>query len=239
MEPLIGRQLALLPDVTPYLVSNPAACNLCSQQRAAKGLTGSCPVCQWRKTASSPEQLSPGLYALEASPQILIVTERSPDYDQRPLSPEQAFAIGDEVKVLAVQRNQSKVWIGRRGVVHKLSVTRVWVKLRGQGDGRGVELPFPAECLEKLPNLRRSQQRRYSPKGHASGWLEERQGNKKRKTPSVFYYYGWLDKDTCRKRYVPVGKVYRVHEMIQQRKPTSEILGFLGVKEARGDESIY
>ncbi|MGG6241557.1 hypothetical protein ACQ4N7_23270 [Nodosilinea sp. AN01ver1] len=231
MNPLIGHQLTLLPEVLPYLVSNPAACAICSQQRSAKGLSGSCPVCQWRETASSPEQLSPGFYALGNSPQILIVTEQSPDYGQRPLSPEQTFSIGDEVKVLAVQPNQSKVWIGRKGTVHKLSRTRVWVKLRGQGGGRAVELPFPIECLEKLPNLRRSQQRRYSPKGHASGWLEERQGNKKRKTPSVSYYYGWFDKDTCRKRYVPVGKVYRVHEMIQQREPTSEILAFLGVKQ--------
>lgn len=239
MKPLIGHQLALLPEVVPYLVSNPAACAICSQQRAAKGLSGSCPVCEWHETALSPEQPGPGLYALEASPQLLIVTEQSPDYGQRPLSPEQAFNIGDEVRILAVQQHQSKGWIGRRGTVHKLTRTRVWVKLPGQGGGRMVELPFPVECLEKMPNLRRSPQRRYSPKGRASGWLEPRQGNKKRKTPSVSYYYGWLDKDTCRKRYVPVGKVYRVHDMINQRKPTSEILAFLGVKQkAQGDESI-
>ncbi|MGB3311541.1 MAG: hypothetical protein WBG32_10940 [Nodosilinea sp.] len=237
MQPLIGHQLALLPGVAPYLISNPAACAICTQQRTVKGLSGSCPVCEWRETALSPEQPEGGLYALEPGPPIIIVTERSPDYGQRPLSPEQAFSIGDEVKVLAVQAHQSKEWIGRQGTVHKLSRGRVWVKFKGEGGGRAVELPFPVECLEKLPNLRRSQQRRYSPKGRASGWLEERQGNKKRKTPSVSYYYGWLDKDTCRKRYVPVGKVYRVHEMIQQRKPTSEILAFLGVQQdAQGDD---
>jgi hypothetical protein len=110
------------------------------------------------------------------------------------------------------------------------------VKLQGRNSSRAVELPLPVDCLEKLPTIRRRRQRRHSPKGTASGWLEERQGNKKRKTPSVSSYYGWFEGGACRKRYVPVGKVYRVHEMIQQRKPTSEILAYLGEKEARGDQ---
>ncbi|MBD1876944.1 hypothetical protein H6F75_26010 [Nodosilinea sp. FACHB-131] len=119
-------------------------------------------------------------------------------------------------------------------MVNKLSRTRVWVKLKGFSGGRASEVSLPVEYLEKLPTLRR-RQRRHSPKGTASGWLEERQGNKKRKTPSVSYYYGWLEKGSCRKRYVPVGKVYRVHEMISQRKPMSEILAFLGVQQAPAD----
>lgn len=242
MKPLIGYQLPLLPGVSPYLVSNPAACAICTQQRTAKGLTGSCPVCEWREkvaiSPSSPEQQSIGLYAQEPGPPIIIVTERrqsrseraSPDYPEHSLTPEQAFAIGDEVKILAVQEHQSKGWIGRKGTVHKLSRTRVWVKLKGQNGSRPVELPLPVECLERCPTIRK-QRRRHSPKGAASGWLEERQGNRKRKTPSISYYYGWLAGGTRKKCYVPVGKVYRVHDMIQQRKPTSEILSFLGVQQ--------
>ncbi len=235
MKPLIGYQLPLIPGVAPYLVSNPAACAICTQERAAKGLKGSCPVCEWRETAPnltlSPEHLGRELYTLSQDSSLLLVTEQQPDYDQRPLSPEEALASGDAVKILAVQQHLSNGWIGRRGTVHKLSRSRVWVKLPGLSGGRAVELPLPVDCLEKLPNLRRSQQRRYSPKGKASGWLEPREGNKKRKTPSTSYYYGWLDGDACRKRYVPVGKLNRVHEMISQRKSTSEILAFLGVEQ--------
>lgn len=228
MKPLIGIQLPLLSGVAPYLVSNPAACAICTQQRVARGLSHPCPICQ----PLSPEQPSPGLYAQDPPPSILIVTEQLPDFPQPSLSPEQAFAIGDEVKILAVQQRQSKRWIGQRGVVNKLSRTRVWVKLRGLSGGKPVEVPLPVEFLEKVPTIRRGQQRRYSPKGKASGWLEPRQGNKKRKTPSTSYYYGWLDGNTCRKRYVPAGKLHRVHEMINQRKPVSEILAFLGVEQA-------
>jgi hypothetical protein len=233
MKMLIGHQLALLPEVLPYLVSNPAVF-----ARYLQPLT-TCPVGQSYGTAedssSSPEQLTMGLYQIGQEILTSCVGEESPDYTQRPSSPEQAFAIGDEVRILAVQEHQSKRWVGQRGVVNRLSRKRVWVKLRGLTGGKPVELLLPVDCLEKLPTIRRQQQRRYSPKGKASGWLEERQGNKKRKTPSTSYYYGWLDGDTCRKRYVPAGKLHRVHEMINQRKPVSEILSFLGVQQAPAD----
>ncbi|MGF1566873.1 MAG: hypothetical protein ACFCVD_02160 [Nodosilinea sp.] len=226
MKPLIGIQLPLLSGVAPYLVSNPAACAICTQQRVARGLSHPCPICQ----PLSPEQPSPGLYAQDPPPSILIVTEQLPDFPQPSLSPEQAFAIGDEIKILAVQPHQSKRWIGRRGTVNKFSKTRVWVKLPGLTGSKPVEVPLPVDCLEKLPTLRRSRQRRYSPKGTASGWLEERQGNRKRKTPSTSYYYGWLEKGIRKKCYVPVGKIYRVHDMITQRRTVAEILAFLGVQ---------
>jgi hypothetical protein len=234
MKPLIGYQLPLLPGVAPYPLSNPTGYDICTQQRAARGLPNTCPVC---KPPLSPEQNSPGLYTQEPPPPLIIVTERSPEFEQRSLSPEHAFAIGDEVKILAVQPHQWKRWIGRRGVVNKLSKTRVWVKLPGLTGSKPVEVPLPVDYLEKLPTLRRRRQRRYSPKGTASGWLEERQGNKKRKTPSTSYYYGWLEHGVRKKCYVPVGKLYRVHDMIQQRQPTSTILAFLGVQqEAQGDD---
>jgi hypothetical protein len=75
-----------------------------------------------------------------------------------------------------------------------------------------------------------SNKRRHSEKGSASGWLEKRVGNKHRKSPSVSYYYGWLDQGQQCKRYVPVAKLGQVTQMISDRYGVEEILGFLTVK---------
>ena len=75
-----------------------------------------------------------------------------------------------------------------------------------------------------------SNKRRHSEKGSASGWLEKRLGNKHRKSPSVSYYYGWLDQGQQCKRYVPVAKLGQVTQMISDRCGVEEILGFLTVK---------
>ena len=69
--------------------------------------------------------------------------------------------------------------------------------------------------------------RRHSEKGSASGWLEKRLGNKHRKTPSVSYYYGWLDQGQQCKRYVPVAKLGQVTQMISDRGGVEEILALL------------
>lgn len=73
---------------------------------------------------------------------------------------------------------------------------------------------------------------RYSPKGQAVGWIEGRQGNQKRKTPSTSYYYCWQDATGKHKRYIKASKVTRVHQMVTQRQPTQTILDFLN-PEAR------
>jgi hypothetical protein len=69
--------------------------------------------------------------------------------------------------------------------------------------------------------------RRYSPKGRATGWIEERQGNRKRKTPSTSYYYCWADPKGKHKLYIKASKVNRIHQMVNQRRTTQEILDFL------------
>lgn len=142
-------------------------------------------------------------------------------------SPEHPFRVGDWVRVKAVQTHQSKQWIGQCGRVAKLTPARVRVELsKLSGEGR-VEVPLPPEHLERVahPN------RRHSRKGHASGWVEERQGNRKRKTPTTSYFYCWLEEGQRRKRYIPSGKLYRVNQMLDQRKPSKEIAEFLQVKE--------
>jgi ribosomal protein L21E len=142
-------------------------------------------------------------------------------------SPEHSFQIGDWVKVVAVQPHQSKRWLGQCGRVVKLTQARVRVELpKLNGEGR-IEVPLPPEHLERVahPN------RRHSQKGHASGWIEERQGNRKRKTPTTSYFYCWVEDGQRRKRYIPSGKLYRVNQMLDQRRPSQEIVEFLQVKE--------
>ena len=72
-----------------------------------------------------------------------------------------------------------------------------------------------------------SRVRRRSPRGQASGWIEERQGNKHRKTPSTSYYYGWQVGGEKHKRYIPAAKVARVEQLILERRTVTQILAYL------------
>jgi hypothetical protein len=69
--------------------------------------------------------------------------------------------------------------------------------------------------------------RRRSPRGQASGWIEERQGNKQRQKPSTSYYYGWQVAGEKHKRYIPATKVLRVQRLILERRTVVEILDYL------------
>ena len=69
--------------------------------------------------------------------------------------------------------------------------------------------------------------RRYSAKGHACGWIEERLGNLQRKNPSTSYFYCWQDGETRGKQYVPVRKMAAVQQMLSDRRSVDEILAAL------------
>jgi len=69
--------------------------------------------------------------------------------------------------------------------------------------------------------------RRHSPKGKASGWIEERLGNLNRKTPSTSYYYCWQAGEQRGKCYVPIRKVAQVQQMLRDRHSVNEIITFL------------
>ena len=73
-----------------------------------------------------------------------------------------------------------------------------------QAQAREPPAPVPV-AVATPPRVRRR-----SPRGQASGWIEERQGNKHRKTPSTSYYYGWQVRGEKHKRYIPAAKVLRV-----------------------------
>ncbi|MEP0923480.1 hypothetical protein [Leptolyngbya sp. ST-U4] len=66
--------------------------------------------------------------------------------------------------------------------------------------------------------------RRYSPKGKAVGWIEERKGNLKRKNPSVSYYYCWMDDGRKRSTYIPVSQIHRIRAMVDDRCSGDDIL---------------
>lgn len=70
--------------------------------------------------------------------------------------------------------------------------------------------------------------RRHSRKGHASGWIEERQGNKKRKNPSTSYYYRYYDGDGRKQQqYVQVHLMAQVRQLIDQRCSVEAVLQFI------------
>lgn len=71
-------------------------------------------------------------------------------------------------------------------------------------------------------------QRRHSRKGQASGWIEERQGNKHRKNPSTSYYYRYYDADGRKQQqYVQVRLMDKVPQLINQRCSVEEILQYI------------
>lgn len=71
---------------------------------------------------------------------------------------------------------------------------------------------------------RRSGGRRHRPKGQASGWIEERLGNRGRTNPSVSYYYRWDSPKGRVSEYIRAGLLERVERMIAEQRPALEIL---------------
>lgn len=88
--------------------------------------------------------------------------------------------------------------------------------------------PEPLSEPKRSPDSGNSRPKRYSRPGQASGWIEERVGNKKRKTPTTSYFYCFDGKEDGRQKrtrvYVPVGKMARVRQMVDQRCSVEEIL---------------
>jgi hypothetical protein len=88
--------------------------------------------------------------------------------------------------------------------------------------GNGVEHPHQPQAIQKC--------RRYSRPGHASGWIEERIGNRKRSNPTVSYYYCWQDSPTGRRKklYIPARKLWKIQQMVEvQHCPIAEVLAVL------------
>jgi hypothetical protein len=95
--------------------------------------------------------------------------------------------------------------------------------------GSGISQPHVSEgILSVSPPEQPRRVRRHTPKGKASGWIEERIGNKSREKPSVSHYYKWDDVKCRGSRYIPAGKVERVKGMVYgECRSVAEVLGVL------------
>ncbi|MEM0978642.1 MAG: hypothetical protein AAGH78_00070 [Cyanobacteria bacterium P01_H01_bin.58] len=66
--------------------------------------------------------------------------------------------------------------------------------------------------------------RKHRAPGNASGWIEERTGNRKRANPSVSYYYRWDSHKGRVSEYIRASQVTRVAGLIEEERPALEIL---------------
>ena len=66
--------------------------------------------------------------------------------------------------------------------------------------------------------------RKHREKGNASGWIEERTGNRKRANPSVSYYYRWDSHKGRVSEYIRASQVTRVAGLIEAGRPALEVL---------------
>jgi hypothetical protein len=98
--------------------------------------------------------------------------------------------------------------------------------------GSGIPQPHISEgILSVSPPEQRT--RRHTPKGKASGWIEERIGNRKRKNPSTSYYYCWDEPDKRNRVYVPVRLMATVRQMVDQRLGVDVIMKLLNEQGRR------
>lgn len=121
---------------------------------------------------------------------------------------------------------------GDRIVTHSGAATVTHLERAGLADvifadyGNGPQPHLPESLL--FPPERQQRTRRHSAKGKASGWIEQRQGNKKRSKPSISYYYRWEDATGKHSRYIPAGKLKQVRQMCEvERRTIAEILEIL------------
>ncbi|MEN8444083.1 MAG: hypothetical protein ABG776_03610 [Cyanobacteria bacterium J06555_13] len=77
--------------------------------------------------------------------------------------------------------------------------------------------------VRKSLDLEGSKRKHRSP-GNASGWIEERMGNRKRANPSVSYYYRWDSHKGRVSEYIRASQVTRVVRLIEAERPALEIL---------------
>lgn len=90
----------------------------------------------------------------------------------------------------------------------------------------GGDKPLPVESSAAAANPK-PRVRKHRPKGSASGWLETRTGNKRRKKTSTSYYYRWDSPKGRITEYVKASKVSGVTRMLDSGKPALEILQYV------------
>ncbi|EKU97610.1 site-specific DNA methylase [Leptolyngbya sp. PCC 7375] len=84
-----------------------------------------------------------------------------------------------------------------------------------------------ATATSVITDSNQSKHRKHNQKGQASGWLESRTGNRKRKTPSISYYYRWDSPQGRITEYVSTSKLSEVSRMLAENYPALEILRYV------------
>lgn len=90
----------------------------------------------------------------------------------------------------------------------------LWVKVGGERSP-AVSVPRPAPS------------RRYRARGRASGWIETRVGNTRRKRPSLSHYYRWDSPQGRVTEYICADRVAAVSQMLAENRPALEVLRFV------------
>ena len=93
------------------------------------------------------------------------------------------------------------------------------INQRCSGGDQPLHIEPSAAAANTKPRVRK-----HRPKGSASGWLETRTGNRKRKKPTVSHYYRWDSPKGRVSEYVKASRVSQVHQLIVEETPALEIL---------------
>ncbi|HEY9907892.1 MAG TPA: hypothetical protein V6D18_09860 [Thermosynechococcaceae cyanobacterium] len=159
--------------------------------------------------------------------QLSLVPDIAPSPISNPSSPEQEFEIGDVVKL----RDRPFYHSSRSyqtGTIDTSNIPKIGYGIRL---GNGAQTWYTGEWLELAnqpdPRERPGRKRRHSKKGQASGWIEERWGNKARKRQSLSLYYCWEESVEGERRryrsYIPANQCQQIAEMVRAGKPCGEI----------------
>ncbi|MEA5464756.1 hypothetical protein [Leptothoe sp. PORK10 BA2] len=92
----------------------------------------------------------------------------------------------------------------------------VYQRVDLRSGGKRTMVPKPLDSAEN--------RRKHRAHGHASGWIEERIGNRGRKQPSVSYYYRWDSPRGRVSEYIRASKLARVTGLIEAERPALEVL---------------
>ncbi|CAN5624960.1 hypothetical protein BH23CYA1_BH23CYA1_07140 [soil metagenome] len=95
---------------------------------------------------------------------------------------------------------------------------------RSGGDERSFTQPLSQSRLVAVNPVENAMSRQHRPKGKASGWIEERMGNQKRKNPSTSHYYRWDSPRGRVNEYIRASRVTRIHQLIDDGLPALEVL---------------
>ena len=78
--------------------------------------------------------------------------------------------------------------------------------------------------LIEVEPMKSNGSRRHRHKGKASGWIEERKGNQKRKQSTISYYYRWDSPAGRVNEYIRASRLARVNQLVEADCPALEIL---------------